>query len=467
MDARLAVIQSAEDLYGQEQADAARRAFDEVGILDPNAGGEPTTDPFDELEVNPGADLIVLVNTEDAASDPNRIYIFDPNTPQGNNPFTPISQSEPNRPMSVSDDGNTMAWVDQSDNQIRFIDDFGTPDQRESIIETERTWDNVALSRDGLRLAAISTELDTSIFVFNLETGNGVRYILFNPTTAEGVSAGNVLYADAMEWTFAGDFLMYDALSRVSNTDGFEEEYWDIGFLKVWDTENNDFGDGTIIKLFTDIPEGTSVGNPVFSKNSPFIIAYDELVNNDPSTFADDEYFVKTLNIETGDVVSVVQNNTIGYPTYSPDDTRLAFTTTDENGDDNIAEIALQADKLQPAGDPFLTVLLAKWPIWFATGERSLSVDIDETLTNGKPLVVFPNPAGESISVQYELSQQVEMDFGLYNSMGQRLRKLDKPSDANPGSHQLEVDIAELPTGIYMVIWEVEGEREVTRFLKQ
>ncbi|MEM6628495.1 MAG: M4 family metallopeptidase [Bacteroidota bacterium] len=468
VDARLAVIRATEDLYGPEQVAAAERAFDEVGILDPNAGGEPTTDPFEELEENPGEDLIVLVNTANRASDPNRIYIYDPNAAGQGFPFTALSTSEPFNPISVSDDGRTLAWVDSADRQIRFIDDFGTPDQRPTAIETQRTWDNVALSRDGLRLAAVSTQIDTSIFVFNLETGDGLQYVLSNPTTAEGISAANVLFADALEWTFGGDFLMYDALNVVSNTDGFEESYWDIGFIQVWDTENGDFGDGTIIKLFTDIPEGTSVGNPVFAKKSPFIIAYDELVSNDPSTSVDDEHYIRTLNIETGDGLRIFENNIFGWPSYSPDDQQLTFTTYNVDEDRNeIGVLNLQADKLQAAGDPQFPVSEAKWSVWFATGERSLSVDIDDTLTNGKPFVLFPNPAGESISIQYELARKVEMDFGLYNHLGQRMRNLDSPADATPGFHQLEVDISQLSAGMYMVIWEVEGQREITKFVKR
>lgn len=469
VDARLAVVQAATDLHGANSPEvaAANAAFDVVGIMDPNTGGgnEPRDDPFEDLEINPGTDFIVLANDASPVEDENRIYLFNPEV-SGPEAFTPLSTSEPGKPISVSDNGSTLVWVDD-ENRMKAIVGLGTAEQEEFFVDTTSFWSEVSLSPSGTHLAAIAVEQDTSIYVFDLVNDAAVRYQLYNPTTAEGVIAGNVLFADAIEWTFDGQNLMYDAFNQVSGSGDFEEFYWDIGFLRVWDNEANDFGDGNIIKLFTDIPEGVSIGNPTFSKNSPYVIAYDEAVESDPSNAVFEEYYVSTLNIETGEGGRIVENNAIGFPSYSVDDGEIAYTSIGENDKFDISRITLGSDKVTAQGDPFINVLEAKWPVWFGTGERNLEVDIDPELSNGTPLKLFPNPAGDNISVQYELTRQVEMELALYNSVGQRLQTLNRPEDALPGVHIVDVSLEHLPTGIYMLIWKVAGEQEVVKFVKQ
>ncbi|MEM7283585.1 MAG: hypothetical protein AAF438_18370, partial [Pseudomonadota bacterium] len=100
--------------------------------------------------------------------------------------------------------------------------------------------------------------------MFRLDTGNGQDFELFNPSTAQGVSTGDVSYADVLEWDFSGEFVMYDALSELNNLNG-TVEFWDIGFIRVWNNDSNNFSDGFISKLFTGLPDNTSVGNPTFS----------------------------------------------------------------------------------------------------------------------------------------------------------------------------------------------------------
>ncbi len=469
VDARLAVVQAATDLHGANSPEvaAAHAAFDAVGIADPNAGGgmeEPREDPFEELEVNPGADLILLVNDANADVDPNRIYLYDPSL-QGAEAFTPLSLSEPNHPISVSDNGEFMAWVDDKF-RIKELVGLGTEDQEEYFLDSTAFWSNVALSRDGNKLAAIARERDTSIYIFDLIEGTLMRFPLFNPTTAEGVTTGNVLFADAIEWTLDGEYLMYDAFNLISESGPFEEFYWDIGFMKIWDNETNTFGDGNIIKLFSDIPEGVSIGNPTFAKNAPFIITFDEAIENDPTNEDFDEYYIRTLNTETGEGGRIVENNTIGFPTYSVDDSEIAYTSKGDTGQFNIMRISLQEDRITAKGDSFLNVIEAKWPVWFATGDRNLEVDIDEELTNGTPLTLFPNPAGEQISISYELSQQVQMDMSIYNSLGQLVNRIDGKGDSLPGKHRLEVSLADLPTGMYTLVWKVEDNQEAIKFIK-
>ena len=66
---------------------------------------------------------------------------------------------------------------------------------------------------------------------------------------------------DFLDFEHAGECLMYDCLSKIDRTSGGSYEFWDIGFLRVWNRKASNFGDGYIDKLFSDLPENTSIGN--------------------------------------------------------------------------------------------------------------------------------------------------------------------------------------------------------------
>lgn len=114
-------------------------------------------------------------------------------------------------------------------------------------LTTDKAWANVAISKDGRLLAALTTAEDTTIYVFNLENDTQASYKLYNPTYTQGISTGEVLYSDAMEWDYSGEFLIYEAFNSVQSLFG-NMEYWDVGILRAWSVKDNDFGDGDIQK---------------------------------------------------------------------------------------------------------------------------------------------------------------------------------------------------------------------------
>ena len=69
--------------------------------------------------------------------------------------------------VSVTDDGSLAVFV-SGDSKIRYIS--LDPLNPEVILSDQTFWDNVAISKDGKRLAAISTEVDTSIYVYNFSS---------------------------------------------------------------------------------------------------------------------------------------------------------------------------------------------------------------------------------------------------------------------------------------------------------
>ncbi len=358
IDFRIAVVQSVKELYGESSnaVTDAKNAFDAVGIYD-----EEQVDPEQDIPVNPGDEYMLLYNTY--LGDMNTLYR---GTPDGLS-FEPLTTTVMKRGPSVSDDGSYALFVSDADIiKALYTDPY---DPQESSLSDEAFWDNVAISKDGNRVAAISTEIDAKIYVFDYESQIWGEFELYNPTTSQsGTDAGGVLYADAIEFDHTGEYLIYDSYNELYSSTGDDISYWDIGFIKVWDNASNNFGDGTIQKLYGSLPENVSIGNPTFSKNSPFIIAFDYL---NSST---DEYAIFGMNLITSDLDIITTNATIGFPSFSRDDDKIAFSALDINDKEVVGIISLDANKITGVGSGEIFVSDAKWPVYYAEGIRNLEL---------------------------------------------------------------------------------------------
>jgi bacillolysin len=376
VDLRLAVVQSAKDLYGDGQEfAAAKAAFDAVGILDPsntngNTGG--TTAPTDNtnentLPVNPGTESLV---------------VFDPrNVDQSlySGPFVANSNYAKitnalgclNKP-SVTDDGSFVYFVG-NDKHIYRVDlvKGGNPVK----LTDSPSWRNAAISKDGKRLAALSSQIDNNVYVFNLENGKNAKFKLFNPTYSTGVSTGEVQYADSFEWDYTGEYIVYDAFNSAKSL--FSNiEFWDVGILKAWDAGKKDFGTGSIEKMFTNLDEGDNIGNPALAKTNSNIYAFDYFSSTD------DQFYVIAINFgkSTDNIKVVAENNEIGYPDFNKSDKLLAFNAKD--GNTFIVKAATMAsDKISVSGTPVTLFTDAKWAVWFAAGTRALPSKVEQVIT--------------------------------------------------------------------------------------
>jgi hypothetical protein len=140
---------------------------------------------------------------------------------------------------------------------------------------------------------------------------------------------------------------------------------YNIGFLRGWNPEVDSFGDGEVSRLFSNLGDGISVGNPTFSKNSPSIIAY-ELIDDFSYTIT-----VMTMNMENRKTVTIANTAFPGYPSYSKRDDRIAWSTIDGR-DTVISVVDVEDDKQTPDGSPTIAIRRMKWAIFFADGTREL-----------------------------------------------------------------------------------------------
>jgi hypothetical protein len=359
VDLRLAVIQSAKDIYGNgQEAIAAASAFDQVGISAPGTGQTVPDNTEEIIPVNPGAQFLIVYEPEG-----KDIY----RGPAGTADFDIISKDKGcQRKPTITDDGTAMYFVGD-DHNIYVVDLTKKPTSPQSLTSNGE-WANVAISKNGELLAALTTAEDGKIYVFNLLNDKQSSFKLYNPTYTQGVSTGEVLYADAIEWDYSGEFLIYDAFNSVKSLFG-NVEYWDVGVLRAWSLGDNDFGDGDIQKIFTNLDEGDNIGNPAISKTNPNIIAFDYL------DAINDQFYILGLNLNSGDIKLTIENNTIGYPEYTVDDKILAYTSDILGVGEAVKLISMNEDRISTnstAGTRLFDSGQDKWAVFYAQGTRKL-----------------------------------------------------------------------------------------------
>ena len=367
VDLRLAVIQATKDLYGDgAEVAAAKSAFDQVGILDPNAGGQAPTETEEIIPVNTGSQFVVVY-------EPSSGNMYNGSL-TGSGGFSTIANGIGClRKPSVSDDGSLLFFVGK-DNNIYGVD-LTVANPKAQNITNDNAWSNAAISKDGRKLAGILKSEQPKIYVFDLEKQTQAVFDLYNPTYTAGVSTGEVQYPDSFELDYSGEYIIYDAFNSVDGIFG-GIEYWDVGVINVWNSSTNTFGTGTIEKIFTDLEEGDNIGNPAIAKTNPNVIAFDYLDS------VNDKIYVIGLNLITGEIAGIVENTTIGFPDYTVDDKALSFTGEDPSVGEVVKIIAVDQTRINPQGAArrYFDGGEDKWAVFYAKGERQLPTKVSQTI---------------------------------------------------------------------------------------
>ncbi len=386
VDCRLAVVKAANDLYGGTVADAARKAFSDVGIFaDDEVVDNPDTGTGSPTELPPVVgDERMIVHEASNASNVTMLYDYD----VANNNLTPLTNRRSISKPSISEDGKWAAFIGSDFN----IYDVNLENQGVDRLTDSGDLTNVAYSPDGNKIAYVSQFDDTPyVYVYNFATQEGAQFVLENPTTADGIKGDTPVYADQIDWDNEGEYVMYDAYNLVSDfglSGGGDNslDYWDIGVIKVWDNATNGYGDGTIFKLFQSLPAGVSIGNPSFSSNASHIICFDYIDTND-GTVA-----ILMANLENGKVGTVLEsNNMLGYPHFGPDDNLITYNTG-VNGDTIVRAIPVSTSSLSSTGSAQDVFTEAKWLLWYKRGARAFqkpAANFVSNVTNGSaPITV-------------------------------------------------------------------------------
>lgn len=426
IDLRLAIINAANQLYGATEANAAASAFDQVGIL----GGSGSSDPSDYTS-NPGDDFIIVTDADKGA-----LYSFD-----GSNVYGLTSDPILSRP-SITDDGAYILYV-AADNTIRILTyDPDSQSYSEDYLEgnPQTIWRNVAISKDGSKLAALTTDYDNNIFVYDFDSQVGQNIEVRNSTSQQGVYTNDLQYVDFIEWDFVGEEILFDAYNVLDNDFGNTSDYWDIGLIRAWDNTFNTFGDGFVFKIFSELPENSSVGNPSFSKNSPYILTLDFIDNDNNSILG--------VNIQTGEVGTIFENVILGYPNYSIDDTGMIFDAQNSDGNQVLGYIPLSSDKITPNGSAQILVDGGKWGVWYGLGERDLTAT--PTIEKNNLLFdVFPNPTTGMVTLALNSTTADQAVITVTDLTGRMIKQ--QQNNLPAGVNSIALDLHGFTKGIYVI----------------
>ena len=437
-DLRIAVLQASNDLYGATVAQAAASAFDVVGIV----GNQPSGNYQGQLNPNPGDEYVLCVSDNGLS--------LDLALGTGQLLGSIYNEGVQSRP-SISDNGGQIVFVN-SEGHIITVDMQYTPTNIIPVVNppfsASPIWRNAVISKDGRFIAGITQSQDNRVYIFDLADPNlflPETFFLYNPTYSQTPTiTGEVRYADVLEFDYSGSYLMYDAFNELTSNNGQDLSYWDIGFLQFW--ENGAFVNTQtpfISKLFSGLPENTSVGDPSFAKNSPFVIAFDFFDS------ANDVYEIYGANTETGDYTRLVADNgALGWPTYNRLDNKILFESPTATNV-NLYTQGLKANKIEPQGGIGALLNAHQWGVWYAEGDRSLQVATQAPTSGLHGVQANPNPTSGLTQLNVQSDAGVEAHIVVNNLLGATVYQ--QTTQLVSGSNQLNIDLGALPTGAYVV----------------
>ena len=333
VDARLACIQAAEELFRPESVQARKtaEAFDAVEISD---SAPPTPDPPAIPSVRgPDSTLFVyrdefgnfgLGRREDALGDPAH----------GTQLATAIVAAA--RP-SVSRNGELAVFVN-AQNDVCFI---GTDGSGENCLGYPGLVHSVSMSPDsqlfGFVLLDAQGNSDNRISVIDLGADEPKTFTLRAPAY-DGPGTNTILQADAMDFTLDGQWLVYDALNAVAFSDGSRLRQWSLYALNL--------KTGTNLALIPPI-RGLNIGFPALSQNSDNFLTFDvfDEARNQSTVYAAD--------LNTGELATIATvAGSFGVPGYTGDDAAIVFTQRDPSVSSGFSLVRqpLAADRITPRG---------------------------------------------------------------------------------------------------------------------
>ncbi len=294
------------------QSKKTAEAFDRVEILD-NIASTPPPSSIPAVS-GPDATLSVcfdetngvfrLCRREESLGDPSQgIFLsqFD------------ILSSRP----SISGDGSLAVFVD-SINDICFISTDASA--AESCVGRPGTVSAVAISADGDLLGFVSlgsnNQPDNSITVLDLskEEVTSRTFELVAPAI-DASTINNIAFADVMNFTADGRFIIYDALTEFNLLDGAKVNSWNIYALEMQT--------GQTFVLASALP-GIDISNPSLSHTSDNFMTFSVSESGASSSR------IVTSNLNSGVVKTIREAaGVFSVPVYNGDDSAVIYDQLD------------------------------------------------------------------------------------------------------------------------------------------
>jgi Zn-dependent metalloprotease len=356
LEARIALIQSASDLYGDSiESAAVSAAWDNVEIFNSMTGIASSITPSN-TEPLPGSDLLVSVNN-------GGIYL---KTSLGE--FGPLNHipSRNTRPSVVVGDTDTFIfYVDDVDNNIRTINLTTLAD---TVFDDSYYYWSLAISQNGEKLAFTKQAPEPYIYLVDVKQRLETPYYLAFQTDG-GTSVGSIQYADVMNFDFAGRKIVFDAKSVVANNlDLPVYSNWTIGII--------DLDTGAITAPVPPQNEAVDIGNPVFATNNNYMIAFEY---EDAATNSIVTYNLTANRKDAMGIVAARNSSDLSYfrqPFFNGDDSAIIVKYEPTTGTSSIKSIPLTKTGNTWTGDQ--TAIMGysantgDFPLLFRNAQRSL-----------------------------------------------------------------------------------------------
>ncbi len=315
IDARRALIQAAEDLYGVNsvQTQAVATAFDAVGVTDSDATPPPTPPDARPTPTEPvsGDDVMVYLYPADKIhDDPQSELLYLYAQTMGGDDVGPYNLAEHGdltafytRPAAVTtQDGTFYLYVASDHNAYEAV--LNGTDSRLS-----NTGDifSIAISPNNRYIAYTTTyQDDNNVYVVDFDNNGAVTAypILSENYQGGGTATGNtILYADALAFDYTSNIVVFDALNCLSTPNNLCSEnagyrYWSIGIL--------DLNTGQFFFPIANQSPDVDLGYPSFAANNNYVITLDLLDYTDTATSGINSQAI-TIDFET-QTISTVHN---------------------------------------------------------------------------------------------------------------------------------------------------------------
>ena len=223
LDARYALIQSADELYGLNSQDSqvVAAAMDAVEIYDGQTNPIPGPVPVPQ---GADSDLFVFFDGNAGAYFIGRLEAALGDVPPLGSYLTNVPVQY--RKMSITGDGSTVLFIN-SGHQLCVQPTDGS--SLEHCSGGGDVW-SVAVSPDGSLVAVVfadpaQLQLGTfapgnTISVVDVASGTGTTYALKASAPDATSNSIEIEYADTLDLTSTNEFLIYDALNKITSPDG-------------------------------------------------------------------------------------------------------------------------------------------------------------------------------------------------------------------------------------------------------
>lgn len=404
IDLRYAAIQSAKDLYnnGSEVA-AVERAFDGVGIF-------PDSIKVLHKPLPQGSSWITAIHWTGTNK---KLHIMSSKKTDSLPKYLTLTNVKlsGSNPYSINKDGTRAIFTD-NDNNIRCID---LTSSEEYLISSDGYWSSLSLSPDGKQVAAITTMLDSSIYLFDISEPSRSRKINLN-TLTKPLPEIAISSVDAIEWSKDGEFLIFDC--SCNNTISFDS-HWDIGLLNLKRSTLN-------FPITQNGNSNTCYCNPSFAK------ANDNLIVFEMRNFNNSRYETQVLNLSSGKITSISSTDMdYSYPVFCDNDSTILYQKIDDNGIPNLWKMS--ADGSQNS----LFVSNYVRPSWFSVGSSSNVITFKKVSSD-----IFKNGSlimkNGDAHLMFTLYQDAEISFMIFDSRGRKVSSIPA-SRFNAGAHKISL----------------------------